>query len=95
MSDRDAPMLRIGGIAKDALPEAAAAIIEVATCSPHPEVAVKALEVLARVGEATNTTVQNCMFMPGQPPTGIDVKDTIPVAGDPWSSQGESGDDDD
>lgn len=55
-------MLQIGGVASGALSEVTKAIIEVAQCSPVPEVALAALEALQKLGSVDGTTISNCTF---------------------------------
>lgn len=78
----DAPMMQIGGVTKDSIESAAEAIVKVATCSPIPEVAVKALETLAKLGETSQVTVQNCTFTSGNPSTGIGITAPTVVGSD-------------
>ncbi len=63
----EAPMMQIGGVAKETMDIAAEAIIKVATCSPIPDIAIKALEVLQHLGTVNNMTVSNCTFTGGDP----------------------------
>lgn len=78
----DAPMMQIGGVAKDSIESAAEAIIKVATCSPIPEIAVKALETLMRLGETSHITVESCTFTSANPSTGIGVTAPTVVGSD-------------
>ena len=66
----DAPMIVVGGITKDSMLIASEAIVKIATCSPIPEVTIKALDVLGKLGTIQNVTLDSCTFTNNPATTG-------------------------
>lgn len=67
MTDITAPVIQIGGVAKDVLGEAAEAVIRVATCSPDRDVTVAALTALTQLGETKHVTLTGCTVVGHNP----------------------------
>jgi hypothetical protein len=67
MSGPQSVGIQVGGNVDRQLAEA---VIQVATCSPVPKVAIKALEVFAQIGKVEGVTVSNCTIgaTPPAPP---------------------------